>query len=167
MKSWAFVACLFLSTGCNYNYPKDQGNGQMIAGNADFNTIQTKILQPYCFACHSTGGGNAAGVNVETYTNVLHYIDRIQDTVAVHQTMPPGKPVPKQLQQLLVTWISNGSPEHGAPGTAPPETQPAPGEDLKPTFASISKNIFTPKCVACHGPGGSAENLRLLTTTFS
>lgn len=118
--------------------------------------------------CHSSAGGNAGGINVENYSNVMHYIDRIQDSVAIHQTMPPGKPVSKKLQQLLVTWISNGSPEHATPGTpaTEPTEPPATSEPLQPTFSSISKNIFAPKCVMCHGPGGSAENLPVTDYNF-
>jgi mono/diheme cytochrome c family protein len=120
----------------------------------DFSTIQTKVIQPYCISCHSSAGGNADGVNLENYSNVLHYIDKVQDTVAVRHSMPPGQPLSKGLQQLLVTWISNGSPEHTSQG-APPSTPPTPTEPLVATFTSISKNIFVPKCAVCHGAGGN------------
>ena len=156
MKSWTLVGLLILSTGCNYSNPKDQGdNAQMISGNADFSTIQAKVIQPYCISCHSSAGGNADGINLENYSNVLHYIDRVQDTVAIRHSMPPGQPLSKGLQQLLVTWIANGSPEHTTPGAAPAEPQPStpttPAEPLDATFTSISKNIFVPKCAVCHG----------------
>jgi len=109
----SLIGFLFISTNCNYSNPKNQkNNDQMIADNADFSTIQSMVLQPYCISCHGSAGGNADGINLENYANVIKYIDRVQDTVAIHQTMPPGNPISKPLQQLLTTWISNGSPEH-------------------------------------------------------
>lgn len=36
-------------------------------------------------------------------------------------------------------------------------------EPLTPKFESIKSLILEPKCIACHKPGGKAENIPLLT----
>src|SRR5665213_1654773 len=75
MKTWALslIGLLFIGTACNSYTPKEQADDQQLAGmtNPDFSMIQTKVLQPYCVMCHSAAGGNAGGVNLENYTNVI------------------------------------------------------------------------------------------------
>jgi hypothetical protein len=39
----------------------------------------------------------------------------------------------------------------------------APEEPLEPTFSSIRKKIFIPKCVSCHNPAGEGRNVPLET----
>jgi uncharacterized membrane protein len=164
LKTLSLIGLLSMATACNSYVAKDSGGPLVVGGESpDFSTIQTNILQPKCVACHSTAGGNAGGINVENYANVIHSIDQIQDSLTVKQTMPPGQPLPGGLQTLFTTWVRNGAPEHTAGGGESPGPQPnpspTPSEDLQSTFSSISKNILEPKCVMCHGPGGSAEKL--------
>jgi uncharacterized membrane protein len=110
-------------------------------------------------------------VNLENYANVMTAISQIQDSVIVKGTMPPGHSISQDLQEVLTTWIANGEPESTSSATIPepaPETTPPPppSEPLTPTFSSISKNIFTPKCVMCHGPGGTASTLLITDYSF-
>jgi hypothetical protein len=46
-----------------------------------------------------------------------------------------------------------------------PTATPAP-PPLQPTFSSISENIFSQKCVICHGPGGSAASMPVTDYNF-
>lgn len=106
------ISSLFLWSGCNSYTPKVQGDGgQINAANVtpDFTAIQTKILQPYCIMCHSSAAGNAGGINVENYANVIKYIDQIQSSVTVRQTMPPGEHLPQNEMDALSQWITDGA----------------------------------------------------------
>lgn len=64
--------------------------------------------------------------------------------------MPPSNPLTTAQLDFLKRWMEAGAPE----GELPPP--PPPPEELKPTFASISKLLFTPLCFTCHSPNGTA-----------
>jgi uncharacterized membrane protein len=116
------------------------------ANNPDYSAIQTKILQPYCVACH----GSAGGLSLESYASVKAAAQAIFGAVAVKRTMPPGSALPGDLVNLLDTWIKNGTPEVTSSAQMPllePETAPV-------TFSKISKNILQPKCSVCHPDSG-------------
>ena len=58
------------------------------------------------------------------------------------------------LKQLVSEWVNGGAPL-GVPGGQDGEV------DLKPTWVSLSKKVFFPKCVMCHNPRGEASFLDL------
>lgn len=160
--------------GCNSYNPKEYVKGLKASKSEvsfpDYNLIQNKLLQPYCVYCHSTASGNGGGVNLETYQNVKNFIDSIHHTSVVSKTMPPGKPLPADLQLMLTNWVAQGAPmvnsgQTGQPAQPAQPAEPAnpeqapvlpPAEitdELKPTFKSLTKNVFGPKCLRCHGSG--------------
>ena len=149
--------------GCNSYSPKPGGSGptQTQMANPGLDTVQTFLFQPYCISCHSNEGGNPHGVNLETYNNILLNLNDVLDQATIKKAMPPGHPLPDNIQQLLINWISNGAPLSGAnPAPHPipvpaPTPVPMPPFDLQPTWTSISKNFDT-LCMKCHGPGGKA-----------
>ncbi len=155
----ALISISILATGCNSYNAKDQAVlSQPIENKAspDFTRIQAQILKTNCVSCHSDAGGNAAGINLESYANVKKNIEDIQQSVVIEKSMPPGKPISPESQQLLINWIANGAPENTsssspAPGvTSEPNAPPPQSKELLPTYSSILKNILTAKCVACH-----------------
>jgi uncharacterized membrane protein len=122
------IGVLFIFSACNSYTPKDQGgqvDANTLSATTNFAAIQSQIIKPYCIMCHSGAGGNQGGVNLETYANVKTYADRIKDTI-VKGTMPPGRPLAKNQQEALISWIENGAPE-----TLTLETPSVEDESLK------------------------------------
>ncbi len=160
------LSFLLLLSACNSYEAKDHTDHAQVPlakASLDFNLIQARILKSECIMCHSDASGNAAGVNLETYANVKKFIEDVQQTVVVEKTMPPGKPISNEDQQLLINWISNGAPEKINPSAQAQLTEDvllaviqdpgntAPTEsDLLPTYSSILKNILSDKCAKCH-----------------
>jgi uncharacterized membrane protein len=148
------LVALVVFAGCNYYNPSHPVGAENVPAqemeNPDFSTVQSHIIQPYCATCHGASG--AGNVSLDSYAHVKKFLNAVQDSVVVKGNMPPGKPLSKELQQLLVNWISNGAPEtHQNPGQGPqPVPSAAPPEELKPTFSSLVANVFSPKCAMCH-----------------
>lgn len=141
-----------------------------------YSYVYAQVFQPYCISCHSNGGGNPHGVNLETYENTIQNLSDIETQALVNQAMPPTGPLPTFAQEILQQWINGGAPENGvvdvpgssptpAPGASPapvpsptPIVSPTPPPNLQPTYSLLALNIFTPKCVICHGPGGAESS---------
>lgn len=147
------LGTLLIITACNSYTSKDQANYTANGVPPNFSVIQSNILQPKCVMCHSASGGNAGGINVETYANVMASITQIQNAIVVAQSMPPGQSLTSSLRQLFATWVADGEPETSSSPEMP--TEIAQNQtSVQPTFSSISENIFTPKCASCHSPSG-------------
>jgi len=76
-----------------------------------FAEIQTKILEPSCTGCHSAGGGNQGGVNLETFAVVKSRISSIKSSTVDSSRMPQGDTLSSNLRALLKAWIEQGAPE--------------------------------------------------------
>jgi uncharacterized membrane protein len=101
---------------CNFKDEKDGAkdeNGVIVdpAVPTSFTEIQTKILKPSCTGCHSVGGGNQGGVNLETYTAVKAEIADIKSSTIDSSRMPQGDSLSSNLRALLKAWIEQGAPE--------------------------------------------------------
>jgi uncharacterized membrane protein len=149
-----------LIQACNSYTPKDGGQSPGVYGSSvpDFATIQAVVFKPYCLSCHSGAGGNQGNLNLETYAGVAANISNIQQQAVVSRTMPPSGPIPGKAQQALVNWISNNYPEfvnNPAPAPTPGGSGSGGSGSSNATFTWLNQNLFQPKCVACHGPGGS------------
>jgi uncharacterized membrane protein len=111
---WVGIGVVLIFSACNSYTPKDQGGqanpNALSAQTTNFATIQSEIIKPNCVMCHSGTSGNQGGVNLETYASVKTFSSRIKDTI-VKGTMPPGRPLAKNQQQALISWIDNGAPE--------------------------------------------------------
>ena len=105
--------------------------------------VNAKVFKPFCMDCHK----NDVGVDLQTYANVKENASRIAMAVFGEKTMPKKKTLGVAESTLLSVWIKAGAPEN-APGSANP---------ILPTYESISKNIFEPLCMNCHGSGKIAK----------
>jgi mono/diheme cytochrome c family protein len=144
--SFSMAACSSYQEKDVKDLSRSQGGGTI-----SYSTVREKVFVPNCVACHGTSGG----VNLESYKSVKLHLKKIEKVVFVTQTMPKGRNLGSAESELLRTWINAGAPE-----TVTGET-PSTGEPLQPTFASIKKKIFEPKCLACHTPGGAAAGVSL------
>lgn len=116
--------------GCGYDKTDLPGGGSLGenpakgGGNSGvgFNEVSAQVFQPHCLRCHSTAGGDRAGVNLETYTNVKRFIAQVESTVS-SGAMPPRGGLAVEAKAVLLDWIRAGAPEIG---TAPPTTSPPP-----------------------------------------
>ena len=86
------------------------GTGETQPIGVNFQIIRSQLLQTNCLKCHSASGGNKAGINLETYDNVLRNLKDVEASV-VEGFMPPRGPVSQELKDLLVKWIQLGAPQ--------------------------------------------------------
>lgn len=75
----------------------------------DWLTVKTLVLDPACLRCHSAPA-NRAGINVETYQNVLKDIGLIE-AVILDGSMPLRGSLSPEQKALILEWIDNGAPE--------------------------------------------------------
>jgi len=69
---------------------------------------QIKTIMNSCTGCHS--GGRKAGVDLDTYQNVVSNASRANMTIQ-SGTMPPSGPLPADQMLQFTTWICDGMPE--------------------------------------------------------
>lgn len=163
IKSCIILMPLLLA-GCSAEHVgTDLSSNLSFAADPALQARAMSILQTNCSGCHGTGL-NQGGVS--DILNVSHLIadglitpgnptaGRIIGSAAAG-TMPPSGPIATQDLQALRDWVGSMTIADG--GANPPITPPPP---LTTTFESISKNIFQPKCVACHKTGGSEPEIR-------
>jgi mono/diheme cytochrome c family protein len=138
-----------------------------------FEQIQSLVFQPSCVSCHGIAGGNVHGINLETYSNVIKNLAKVLEQVVVLKKMPPEGPLSDDLQKTLAAWIKAGAPEEGQnpvpipiPVPIPVPSPIAPPTSLQPTFASISQNIFIPRCILCHGASGPVSRININDFNF-
>ena len=146
-----------LVAGCNYRIEKSPAivyTGQFKAGTISYDTVRQEVFLPKCIGCH----GNSGGVNLETYEAVRSHIDAISRSTLREKRMPKDSALSSIQLGLLAQWIAEGAPEKVQNPTPTP-----PPEPLVPTYSSIRKNIFVPKCLSCHVVGGQATGVPLGT----
>lgn len=167
--AYLFTVLFLMIAGCNYASRKGQDavapDTPIEATGVDWNSVNQKVFIPYCVSCHGTSGG----VSVESYEAVKQNLSRVQSEALVDKSMPPSGPLPQDVQNLLEAWIVSGAPRSitatptptpGASPTPSPTATPTPSATPKPTatpsgilptFASLKQNVFSPRCVSCHG----------------
>lgn len=162
ISSFAFL--IFMASGCRYSrvtIPGDLNsdlNEQMSLPAEEklklsYNLINQNVLVPKCTSCH----GNSGGVSLETYADVLKALPEIKNSVFISQTMPKKNFLTDEENRLLWNWIELGGPlQAQKPGDEPQLPEP-----VQPTYESINKNVFIPKCVTCHSAGNSAWQVLL------
>ena len=130
-----FLIAGSLLLGCGYSNtqiptdaptPEMGGPNQSAGTSLDFSSVKAQFFQPYCLRCHSTTGGNKAGINLETYTNVRSVIVKVQNAVN-GGVMPPSGSLPSAAVAFLNQWLQAGAPE-----TSSTNPQPTPGPDPVP-----------------------------------
>lgn len=123
----------------------------------NYENLKTFVLNQKCIACHDSTDDELDLSQYSTFAGKAAKIkDRILRPYNAKGHMPKfGK---SQLTQdevnAIAIYVDGGAPENGAGQWQPPgQTSPAPAPsvgDLQPTYASISANIFQPKCIGCH-----------------
>jgi uncharacterized membrane protein len=101
-------------SGCNFKEEKDEGTETVTVDPAtpvSFAEIQSKVLEPYCISCHSAGGGNQGGVNLDGYAAVKAQATDIKSSTVDSKRMPKGGSMSADLRALLGAWIAQGTPE--------------------------------------------------------
>lgn len=139
--------------------PEKPGDGPVSAGSLSrpevslsqlsYALIRDQVLAPRCTECH----GSKGGVNLESYESVKKWLPQLSIVTLVEKTMPPNKSLDTNETQLLSAWIKAGAPEKAEADL--------PLEPLGPTYRSIQKRIFEPRCMRCHGPEGEASSIPL------
>lgn len=111
-----------LISGENRNYNIDGSIG------LDYKTIRAKVLEPYCFECHSNEGGNEGEVNMETYASTFVNISTIQNEILAGSMPKKRPPLSPDIKQILLNWIDAGAPEFSDStkdnNTKPPQPNP-------------------------------------------
>ncbi len=103
-------------SGCNFKDEKtDDGDTTDVTVDpttpVSYTEIRTQILEPSCLGCHSSGGGNQGGVNLETYAAVKAQAGSIKSSTVDSSRMPKGDSLSANLRALLGAWIAQGTPE--------------------------------------------------------
>ena len=120
--------------------------GASAIGTIAFDEVNQKIFAPHCIQCHS---------NYANFTSVKLNISNILASVEQNRMPKNAPPLSEDLKNLLRTWIAEGVNETLSEDSQTPPVDEDPGT-LKPTWASLSLNIFESKCLICHRPGGQA-----------
>lgn len=115
-------------------------------GVISFQEVKAAVFESKCLKCH---------VQYQNYENT--YVEREQIKLSVESgRMPKNGTLTNEQRTLLLTWLDIGAPQFKDNNTPPPED-----EGLLPTWASLSKKVFFPKCVTCHSETGQASFLDL------
>lgn len=114
-----------------------------------FSEVEKQVLTPRCVQCHP-------GYN--DYETVRANLNGIAASVASNR-MPQNGPLSERQKGLLLGWIAAGAPQ----GTVTPIRPNPDDNELRPTYASISRLVLGKKCVVCHNPQGRVPFLDLST----
>ena len=123
-----------------------------------FSLVSQKIFASKCVSCH----GNAGGINLESYPEVVKNINLIKKAVFDKKTMPKNGSLTNEELSYLWNWIKIGAPEQPQNGNTNPLPNPLPDPLPGPilaTYDSINKNIFQNSCKDCHNSAGSGKRI--------
>ncbi|MCB0393307.1 MAG: hypothetical protein KDD25_02035 [Bdellovibrionales bacterium] len=148
------LVSLFLLSACgNYTEKKkdvEQPNFVFSKSELSFALVSSQVLGPNCVECHKS---------YKSYDVVRKDLDKIMFSIETNKMPKRGGPLSDDLKSLMRAWYSAGAPNKpGEPPTPPPTDKPV---ELAPTYASLSANVFEPKCIVCHNPDGEAKFLDL------
>ena len=153
-----FILISAFASGCNYSVPKtqnttttgDQSIQQIPIGTIpSYQTIATSIIAPKCLGCHSSGGGNSGGVNLETYQNVEGHLPAISSAVT-SGSMPRDGIIltAKEKEVFLPTPIAT-------------TTMPDPSTI---DYKMVNTRVIGLRCISCHSnSGGNRAGINLET----
>ncbi|MBC7715255.1 MAG: hypothetical protein H7177_18055 [Rhizobacter sp.] len=172
MKMLALLFICAIQFGCNYSLSKSPLNFQQTGGGSleqipagtvvSYAVIASSILQPKCIECHSGAGGDAGGINLETYANVTGNLGIIKSEVQ-SDSMPKNRTkLTAKEKQILFAWIDAGGPQAGTTPTTPTPTKPTdptlPTDPTTPiqfiTYEMVNTQVIKPRCLGCHSDAG-------------
>lgn len=173
-----FIALLLtasLLNACHYRNQKNEENlnqGNGAAGGSTtvpgFATIQSQILAPRCYECHSSSGGNRGGINLESYQTVKNMARAVLASVN-NNSMPLNRsPLTTAQKQLLASWVSAGSPENPlqtSPGSPAPAPDDIPGDGVEPNldWLTVRTLVIEASCLGCHSSPNNRGGVNLET----
>ena len=186
MKKIYSLALVLLFASCNYSIPNVQ-NG--ISGNQilstvptgsipSYQTITAGILVPKCLSCHSSGGGNAGGVNLETYASVSGHLAAVSSSITSGSMPKNSAPLTTREKEILLSWIDAGGPLNAIyPSVSstpvvvatPPATTSTPSIEVMPDvnkidYKMVSDRVIGLRCISCHSnSGGNRAGINLET----
>lgn len=162
-----FFICGILG-GCNYSLSKSPLSFQQ-GGTGAFETlppgtvvsysvINTSIMQPKCLECHSSAGGDAGGINLETYENVTSNLNIIKSEVA-SDSMPKNRTkLTAKQKEILFAWIDAGGPLNAPTNPPTPPTLPEPPATPPAvefiSYEMVHTKVIQPRCLGCHSETG-------------
>ena len=159
-----FPILLLALGGCTFFHDKTlsgdsllNGSGVVDGAKISFQTVRQQVFAPNCISCH----GNSGGVNLENYSSVIRNLARIEKAALIDKTMPRDRQLGGGESNLLNAWIQAGAPENPGGEAPPAPPTPDPNDPLIPTYGSIKRNIFEPRCLSCHREGGSGQDIPL------
>lgn len=157
-----FFLLFLIVSGCNYTVVKEQMEPitvtQALLDSVSYNQVKVEVFNNKCISCH----GNSGNVNLESYQAAYQHLDSIRRSTLETKKMPksPYPALNRRELLILTAWIEAGGPDKPRVGPQAPEV---PEERIQPTFASIKKKVLDMKCISCHGPGGEAARIPLVT----
>ena len=161
--NWQGAVLLIVSMfsfSCNYSRMKTSQDNSKYSLPLDqkatlsYDVVAQAIFNPKCVCCHGTSGCGGAPQSpfLDSYANVLANIGGVKRVVFETHTMPKRGVLNDREMSILWSWIEIGSPQN-SPGTI--------AIPLGPTYESIDKNIFQPRCIICHSPGNPGKRVLL------
>lgn len=77
-----------------------------------FSFIKERIFSLHCLSCHSTAGGNKAGLNLETHFNTVDEIEDLEEEVGEGSMPPQSRPPLNSFERnTILRWIKLGAPK--------------------------------------------------------
>ena len=168
------LVSLFL-VSCNYSVDKKLGTAQLdqaiekLPANTivNYKLINSAIIAPKCLSCHSSSGGDAGGINLESYANLKNAINSVRDEVTSGRMPKNRAPLNSKEKDLLLEWIEGGALAEGAsnslpetqtlpiPNPAQPPVPPLPPGEVMPlpkeiNYKLVNERVIAPRCLGCH-----------------
>lgn len=161
-------SCLLVLQACHYKNLKVSNVGGDNAGLAaeaiDFSFVMKEVIGPKCLECHSGAGGNAGGLNLETYASVFASRAAVLDSVSDDYMPKRRAPLTARQKEILQLWIAANAPEHSKPGASEPPP-PDVEEPLSPSrdWLAVRTLVLEPACLRCHSAPANRGGVNLET----
>lgn len=114
-----------------------------LALDSNYDSVNTKVLMGQCLQCHSKDGGDAGGLNLETYQNLRANLNQIMYRVLETKDMPRGGLTGSDFA-LMEMWLQLGAPEKNT------LTSPLPVLKGPFNWLVIKEQILRRNCLDCH-----------------
>lgn len=156
-----FLSIIILSS-CNYTVVKENMGpvrvSQALMDSISYNQVRIEVFNNKCISCH----GNSGNVNLESHRSAYQHLESIKKSTLIDTKMPkpPFPSLNRRELEVLTAWIEAGGPDKPRNGSQFPNVHEEP---IQPTFNSIKKKVLDMKCISCHGPGGEAARMPLIT----
>jgi uncharacterized membrane protein len=157
-----FIFISFGMAGCNYSHSKSAltfkesgvgiGSLENIPDGAilSYTQIVNTILQPKCLACHSSTGGNAGGLGLESHDEVVANLASIKAEI-VADTMPKNRAkLTVKEKKIMYAWIDAGGPIDGEGIPTPLPRPPV----VVLNYENVQREVISPRCLKCHSDAG-------------